>query len=90
MTHLAGINVEGAVVRKKTSRQFAATQRFGCSQSRLSRVKFKVGRCATDITGRTYALRALPIGARKRPVAGAPGGAPARVTSCRLRRRLRA
>jgi len=27
----------------------------------------EVGRCATAITGRTYALRALAIGARKRP-----------------------
>jgi hypothetical protein len=26
MTHLAGINAEGAVLRQKTSRQFAATQ----------------------------------------------------------------
>jgi hypothetical protein len=34
---------------------------------------FKVGGCATDIAGRTYALRALPIGARMRPVAGAVG-----------------
>ena len=29
--------------------------------------------CATDIAGRTYALRALPIGARKRPIARPPG-----------------
>jgi hypothetical protein len=29
MTHLAGINAEGAVLRQKTSRQFAATQHFG-------------------------------------------------------------
>jgi len=29
MTHLAGINAEGAMLRQKTSRQFAATQHFG-------------------------------------------------------------
>jgi len=29
LTHLAGINAEGAVLRQKTSRQLAATQHFG-------------------------------------------------------------
>ena len=34
-------------------------------QNVVRRSKVKVGRSATDITGRTYALRVLPIGARK-------------------------
>src|SRR5215831_10770868 len=41
MTHLAGINVEGTVLSRKTSRQFAATQHFGRSEANTDKPRLQ-------------------------------------------------